>query len=302
MGKAALHFGVMFSPQAPPYDLLAQRWRWAESLGFDSIRVADHLTQFGPAIAFEAFSLLGALAHATTRVRIGALVTPIAFRHPVLTAMSAITVDHLSGGRLDVGIGAGGGDKDHAALGLPSWDGPERVERLGEQLDILDALLRGETVRRDGRHYQVSASLERPLQQPRPPFVIAAQTPRALRLVARYGDVWNTLGGQPVWGPDRVTLDKAIADTRRQAATLDDACLRAGRDPASIRRSVLAYKAAPLASLGAFEDFVGRYREIGIHDFIVPVPSGGDPEIVRSRALTLERIASDVLPRLRADA
>lgn len=105
-----------------------------------------------------------------------------------------------------------------------------------------------------------------------------------------------------MWGSDRVTLDEAIAETRRQASVLDDACAGIGRDPKTIRRSVLAYKAAPLASLGAFEEFVGHYREIGIDEFVLPVPSRGEPELVRSRAAMLERIAADVLPRLRDDA
>lgn len=294
-------FGVMFS-QAPPYETLAERWRHAESLGFDSIRVADHLTQFGTSIAFEAWSLLGALAVETRRVRIGALVSPVAFRHPVLTAMSAITIDHLSQGRLELGIGAGGGDQDAAALGHGPWSGGERLDRLAEQLTVLDALLRDGTVAQAGHHYPASATLERPVQRPRPPFVIAAQTPGALRLVARYGDTWSTLGGQPVWGSDRLTLDEAVAETARQAARLDEACAALGRDPTTIRRSLLAYKAAPLASVGAFEEYVGRYREVGIDEFVFSVASRGDPEVVSARRAMLERIASEVLPRLRDGA
>ena len=116
-----LRFGVM-TLQAPPYADLAERWRRAEALGWDSIWVADHTpAQFPGTIAFEAYALLGALARETSRVRIGALVTPIAFRNPTMLAMSAITVDHISGGRLEVGIGAGGGDKDAAALGMEIW-------------------------------------------------------------------------------------------------------------------------------------------------------------------------------------
>ena len=293
-----MRFGVFFA-QAPPYEVLADRWRHAESLGFDSIRVADHLTQFDTNVAFETWSLLGALARETNRVRIGALVTPIAFRHPVVVAMSAITIDHISAGRLEIGIGAGGGDKDQAALGLPQWESRERLERLAEYLEILDMLLRGDGATHAGRHYATSASLTRPIQQPRPPFVVAAQSPAAMRLVAKWGDVWNTLGGQPVWGVDRVNLEQAVAETRRQVETLDDACARAGRDPKSLRRSLLAYKATPLASVSAFEDFVGRYREVGIDEFVFTVPYRGDPEIVKSRADVLERVARELLPRYR---
>lgn len=298
MEKGGARFGVFFS-QVPPYHVLAEHWRRAEALGFDSIHLADHLTQFGPAISLEAWTLLGALARETSRVRLGTLVTPIAFRHPVVLAMSAITVDHISAGRLDLGLGAGGGAKDHAALGLAPWDGRERIERLEEQIAIVDALLRGESVTREGRHYNTDASLGRPIQQPRPPITIAAQTPRALRLAALYADTWNTLGGQPVWGPDRVSLDVALAETRQQIDALNEACLRAGRDPMSIRHSMLAYKAAPLASVDAFTDFVGRYHESGIHDFVFSVRTAGDAQLVSDQTAVLERVATEVIPRLR---
>lgn len=197
--------------QTPPYATLVERWRRAEALGWDSIWVADHTpAQFPGAIAYEAYTLLAALARETSRVRIGALVTPIAFRNPTMLAMSAITVDHISGGRLEVGIGAGGGDKDAKALGLDPWSPAEQVERLAEQLAILDRALRGEPVDHAGTHYRAQVTFVAPVQRPRPPFMIAAQGPRTLRLVARYGDAWNTLGGQPTWA-DRVSTAEALA-------------------------------------------------------------------------------------------
>ncbi len=293
-----LRFGIM-TLQAGPYGALAERWRRAEALGFDSVWIADHVMQFPGAVAYEAWSLLGALACETTRLRIGTLVTPITFRHPALLAMSATTIDHVSGGRLELGLGAGGGPKDQAALGLPEWDGRERLDRLEEQLAMVDALLRGETVTRDGRYYSTAATtIERPLQQPRPPFVIAAQSPRALRLTARYGDAWSTLGGQPVFGSERLPLDEAVAQTRRQSEVLDAACREIGRDPSVMRRSLLAYKYPAFASLDAFEELVGRYREVGIDEFVFIWP--WDPKTASASEAVLERVASDVLPRLRA--
>jgi alkanesulfonate monooxygenase SsuD/methylene tetrahydromethanopterin reductase-like flavin-dependent oxidoreductase (luciferase family) len=289
----------MMTLQRPPLADLVERWRRVEALGFDSLWLADHLMQFLGAITYEAWSLLGAAARETDRVRIGALVTPITFRHPMLLAMSATTVDHLSGGRLELGIGAGGGPKDQAALGLPDWGGRERLDRLEEQLAILDALLRGEEVTREGRYYSTaSAAVEPPIQKPRPPFVVAAQTPRALRLAARYGDAWNTLGGQPVFGPDRRPLEEAVRETRRQQEELEAACLEVGRDPSTIRRSLFVYKYAAFVSLDTFEEVVGRYREIGIDEFVFSWPS--DPSVAAAREAVLERAASEVIPRLRA--
>lgn len=294
-----LRFGVVVL-QAPPYGALAEQWRRVEALGFDSIWVADHLTQFPGAISFEAWSLLGALARETTRARIGAMVSPITFRHPFLLAMAATTIDHVSGGRLEVGLGTGGGPKDQLAIGAPEWSSRERVERLEEQVAVVDALLRGETLTYQGSHYRTSeASLARPVQQPRPPLMIAAQSPRALRLVARYGDAWNTLGGQPVFGPERVGIDEAVAETRRQARILDEACAALGRDPVTVRRSLFVYKAQPFASVNAFEEVVTRYREIGIDEFVFPWPYRGDPAVVEQRRAVAERVASDVMPRLR---
>lgn len=105
-----------------------------------------------------------------------------------MLATSAITVDHISGGRIEVGIGAGGGDKDAAALGMALWSPAERTERLAEQLAILDRALRGEAVDHHGRHYRVELTGTEPVQQPRPPIVVAAQGPKTMRLVAKYAD------------------------------------------------------------------------------------------------------------------
>lgn len=285
--------------QSGPYAALAECWRRVEALGFDAIWLADHLMQFPGAVAYEAWSLLGALARETKRVRIGPMVTPITFRHPTLLAMSATTIDHASGGRLELGLGAGGGRRDQAALGLHEWGSRERLDRFEEQLTMLDALLRGETVTSQGGHYGAAGTaIERPIQHPRPPFVIAAQAPRALRLTARYGDAWNTLGGQPVYGDDRLDLDQALIETRRQSDLLDEACRKIGRDPSTLRRSLFIHKRAPFVSVDAFETIVGRYREIGIDEFIAVWP--WDPSVAAAREAVIERVATDVLPRLRS--
>lgn len=302
--NAVMRFGIM-TLQGPPYRDLAERWRRVEALGFDSIWIADHTTaQYPGLIAYEAWSLLGALAAVTTRVRFGPLVTPPTFRHPAMLAMSAITIDNVSGGRLELGLGAGGGGIDAGVVGEAGLRPGALLGRFAEHLEILDRLLRGETVSVDGKHVRsAGAVLAEGVQKPRVPFVIAAQGPRALGLVARYADTWNSLGGQPMRSesPEPVSLDVAIAATRTQVARLEEACAAAGRDPRTIRRSLLAYRTSPFQSADGFEEYVGRYRELGFDEVICYWPS--EPQAftrMPEREVVMERVATDVLPRLRA--
>ena len=145
-GRRALRFGLMYL-QAAPWDDVIGRVRRGEEMGFDSLWVADHMTgQYPALIAYEAWTLLGAVAMATDRARIGTLVTPITFRHPAVLAMSATTVDHASRGRLEIGIGIGGAPVDGTVVGAEDWPGAERVSRLEEQVVLLDRLLRGELI------------------------------------------------------------------------------------------------------------------------------------------------------------
>jgi alkanesulfonate monooxygenase SsuD/methylene tetrahydromethanopterin reductase-like flavin-dependent oxidoreductase (luciferase family) len=301
---AAMRFGLM-TLQSAPYAALADRWRRTEAMGFDSVWIADHSSsQYPNLVSYEAWALLGALATVTTRVRFGALVTPPTFRHPAMVAMSAVTVDHISNGRLEIGLGAGGGAPDAGFVGEDGLEAGGLVDRLAEYIEILDRMLRGETVTFEGKRYRAAGAVVVPsLQRPRPPFVIAAQGPRGLRLVAKYADTWNTLGGQPMRSasPKPATLDQAIAATRAQLGQLDAACRAAGRDPSTVRRSLLAYRVQLFESVDRFEDYVGRYAELGFDECIFYWPS--DPTTFAPRQdleKTMERIAADVLPRLSA--
>lgn len=304
-GRRPLRFGLMYL-QAAPWDDLIGRVRRGEEWGFDSLWVADHMTgQYPTLIAYEAWTLLGAMAMATTRARIGTLVTPITFRHPAVLAMSATTVDHASGGRLEIGIGIGGAPVDGTVVGADDWPGPERVSRLEEQVVLLDRLLRGERIDQHEGHYPTAgAVVSPPLQRPRPPIVIAGDGPRLIDLAARRGDAWNTLGGQPMRGRGTaaVPLEVAVAATKRRVTRLGEACERAGRDPHTLRRTLLAYRVSPdlFLSADAFTDYVGRYREVGVDEFVFYWPV--DPVTfarVPAHEAALERIASEVLPALR---
>ena len=300
-----LRFGLMYL-QSAPWDDLMGRIRRGEEMGFDSLWVADHMTgQYPGLIAYEAWTLLGTIAARTSRARIGTLVTPITFRHPALLAMSATTVDHASGGRLEIGLGIGGGPIDDSIVGVTGRSGPERVARLEEQVILLDRLLRGEPVRdHDGFYPTSGAVIEPSVQRPRPPIVIAGDGPRLIDLAARRGDAWNTLGGQPMRSTNAggSSMEEAVEVTRRRVVLLDEACDRVGRDPRALRRMLLAYRVDPklFLSRDAFSDYVGRYRETGIDEFVFYWPFHQETFArVPAYEEGLERIAGTVIPALR---
>lgn len=287
-------FSAFPGTQAGPYPAIAEHVRRLEAMGFHAAYVADQTAMAFPGIiGHDAWSLLAALARDTTRIRIGTLVSPMVLRHPLLLAMAASTVDQASGGRLILGVGAGGMIEDMAGVGLPKMAPADLIARLDEGLDTVDRLLRGETVTREGGYYPTTnAVVERPVQTPRPPIVVAAQMTASIRVAATYGDAWNSLGGQDVTG-ERVSLDAAVERTRRQVEKLDAACAEIGRDPASIRRSVFAYRANALASDAALAEWIGHYTELGFDEIILFAPRS-EPEHAE-RIAVLERFAADAL-------
>jgi alkanesulfonate monooxygenase SsuD/methylene tetrahydromethanopterin reductase-like flavin-dependent oxidoreductase (luciferase family) len=268
-----MRFGI-FTFSRAPYVEIARHFQVAEELGFASAWVNDDLMV--PDYAdFEPWTLLGALARDTTRIRLGTMVSAITFRHPTFLAAQVATLDQITGGRVIVGLGSGGPPHPYSAFGHADWSPRERVERFEEQAAILDALLRGERVTREGPHYPVrEAQLPPPVQQPRPRLVIAAHGDRALRVAARYADGWNTLGGQPFpAGLDpaqRLAPAEAVSRTRQLSERLDEICIETGRDPATIERSVLALcpNPDPFSSLDAFDEYVAGYEAIGIAELI----------------------------------
>ena len=294
-------FGILTFAVAP-FATLEREWRWAEDLGFDYAWIPDTWSIKGY-FDFEAWTLLAALSRVTSRLRIGTLVTTIIARHPAVIAAQALTIDHLSQGRVELGVGVGDRAADCDLFGVPRWPPAERVARLEEQLVLVDQLLRGEPVSRDGTYYSVrSAQLVQPIQRPWPPLVVAAEGPRALRLVARYADAWSTIGGQPptTWAGGTgqpVSEAEALNATRVRVEQLSADCLELGRDPHRIRRIVLAYRQPvdPLSSLDAFDHFVGSYAEHGVGEFVFYWPplanlAEGRPISADQRA-TAERIA-----------
>lgn len=301
--RQGLRFGLV-TPQLVPWPVMVDRWRTAEMLGFDSVWVVDHFVN--PAMVsgrwFEGWTMLAALATQTSRVRLGVLVTSISFRNPAVLAKEALTVDHISGGRLEVGLGAGGQVNDHTMTGSDPWPPAERVARFREFVGVVDTLLRCETAANyEGRYYRVRDAIMTPgpVQRPRPPITIGATGRKMLAIAAAYADCLNTSGGGDGRRAHELTPTQAQENVRRRNALLDDLCARQGRDPSSIRRSLLAGGGSspedPWLSVEAFRDFVGRYREAGIDEFLFYYPSR--LELAHGH---FEEIAREVIPTLRA--
>lgn len=274
-----LRFGIGSLPDAWP-DVLRRAQR-AEAMGFDSFWTADHYINpyDPPAPWLEGWTSLAALAARTTR---------ITFRNPVLFTKEALTVDHISGGRLELGLGAGYDEREHRMMGIPFPPPRERVARFREVVEIVDQLLRQRDLTFHGRYYHADGATLRPapVQQPRPPLVLGGKGPKMLKVVAAYADAWNS--------------SSTLEEMRARNQILDEHCTAVGRDPKELRRSLLvsalADKRAPSLweSRELFLEIVGRYREAGVTEFILYWPTTE----VGERGI--ERIAAELLPALRA--
>jgi len=228
-----MRFGVM-APQTRAWSEVSGFVRFLDhETRFHSAFVIDHMVPLPPGqddsgICFEAWTSLAALAATTERIRLGVMVTGVTYRNPALVAKMAATVDHISNGRLELGIGAAWHDEEHRAYG---WDFPavrERQDRLEEAVQLIRALFEadGGHVSFSGTHYRLeqAAFVPGPVQRPRPPIIVGGGgEKRTLRTLARYGDVMNT-GGTP----------EAM---RRKIAVLEAHCRAAGRDPAEIEKT-----------------------------------------------------------------
>ena len=265
----SIRFGIC-TDQAEPYATLADRWRYFEELGFDSIWDCDHFIRpSDPSCPyFEGWTLLAALSAVTSRIRVGVLVSSNTFRHPALVAQQALTIDHISGGRLELGLGAGWFEEEHERFGILLDDPPVRVDRFREAVEVIDSLVRGRSTTYDGRYYQLRDARLRPkpVQSPRPPLTLGAHRPRMLRICARFADRWNSTGSV-----------KEMAERNR---TLDQACMDIGRNPKEIIRSFYGWASHmksqglpdPWSSPDAFSEVVGMYAEVGVNEFILDQP------------------------------
>ncbi|MDQ3227319.1 MAG: TIGR03560 family F420-dependent LLM class oxidoreductase [Chloroflexota bacterium] len=279
-----INFNIVLGQRATWPELLA-RARETEVLGFDGLFLVDHFYGLRDVTdpTHEAYTMLAALAPFTQRVRLGILVCGNTYRNPAFLLKQAVTVDHVSGGRVDFGVGAGWVEREHEAYGFPFPSARERVDRFAEALDIWDLLQREERTTYEGAYYQLldAPFAPKPLQQPRLPLLIGGSGPRMLRLTARHADTWNVVGA-----PEEV----AAVNQR-----LDAACLAEGRDPASLVRTV-SPRINLLASAEAFADGVAAYRAAGFRDIFLPWPR------TEAELPVLRQVAREVIPGLRAQS
>lgn len=280
-----------------PLPVLEERWRRAEELGFDVLWNCDTLNEPDhPGMPhFEATSILAAMALRTSRIRVGTLVTSLVLREPAMVAKAAMTIDHLSGGRLELGFGGGAMEADHDAVGEPWWPAPERVARFAEAVRIVDGMLTHDVFSSEGTYHSArdAEMVPRPVQRPRPPLTVAAHGPSMLRIAAEMADAWSSWGGADIESEERV-----LALTRERAARLEDICAQVGRDPATIRRSLVVYPPlTPWESVGYFRDMVGRLVQAGIDEFVLYWPR--EWRDARHEDAVFEEVCADVIPELR---
>ncbi|MBW8803646.1 MAG: TIGR03560 family F420-dependent LLM class oxidoreductase [Catenulisporales bacterium] len=235
-----IRFGAKLVPQGTTIAALRGFWRLADESGFDHLWVYDHLAGVGnaatvaepdPAIdVYDGWTLLAAMASETRTARLGCMVTANTLRHPAVLAKIATTVDHLSGGRLEFGIGAGWAEYEHRMLDLELGGARQRIEKLGEALAVVKALWSpARFTDFAGEHYTLDKAVHapKPLQAPHPPVWLGGTgEKRMLRLVAEQADVWNTVN------------HSGVAEASRLSGVLDRWCAEVGRDPKEIRRSV----------------------------------------------------------------
>ena len=238
-GLALPHYDTSYAGQAVSWEAVRRTAQTAEAAGFHSVWVSDHLFldwgKYGgadePRAALECWTTLSALSAVTERVRLGSLTLCNDFRNPALLGKMAASLDVLSGGRLDIGLGAGWYEPEYRAAGI-DFDRPAtRIRRLGEAVEIITRMLEGEDVIFKGEHYTVDGALARPgpVQQPRPPVWIGGKGDLLLDTLVRVADGWNWS-----WLGSLDTYKDRLAAAIR-------ACERQGRDPETLRRSVGVY-------------------------------------------------------------
>lgn len=278
----AVRYGLKLSQHAP-IDEYRAVWRVADDAGFDHVWNMDHFATIGGDTGgdiFDAWALLAAMAETTTRVRIGCMVTGNTYRHPGVLAKLAVTVDHLSGGRLEFGLGAAWAEYEHTMFGLEFGTAGERLDRLEEACQIIRSLWTQERTTFAGEHYRIDDAVAepKPVQSPYPPIWIGGSgRKRTLRITAQYADVWNATG------------DADPETFAELAGVLDAHCADVGRDPGEIRRTIQL----PLGDRP--EDVLPKveaYARAGADDIILITQAG--------TAQAQATAAAELLPRLRA--
>lgn len=309
-----IRFGVQTAPQNTTWQELRATWKLIDSLGYDTAWTFDHFFPIlsdpsGP--CFEGWISLAALATETSRVQAGVLVTGNTYRHPAVLAKMAATLDHVSGGRLIMGIGAAWFEMEHNAYGIPFQTTAERIHRLDEAAEIIKRLWSETQVTFEGRYYQLKDAYcePKPLQRPRPPIMIGGSGEKlTLKVVARHADQWNTFGSPELF--------------RHKIEVLKEHCLAVGRNfddievswagaalvtdsreekDEMLRRWAAAFGITPEQyGLGALigpasevRDRIAKFIDVGVTHFIPIANTPFNHESIR-------RFAEEVIPALRS--
>jgi alkanesulfonate monooxygenase SsuD/methylene tetrahydromethanopterin reductase-like flavin-dependent oxidoreductase (luciferase family) len=286
MGRMAtstpLTFGVVTGQHQLSWEQLVDHWQTAESLGFDSVWLFDHFLALygdpdGPCL--ETSTLLSALSLKTSRVKVGVLVYGNTHRPPALLAKEITTIDHVSGGRAILGIGAGWNEREHHAYGFSFPSPGDRVEMLDESLQIMESLFTKRRTSFHGRHYRLDDApfSPKPLQA-KLPVLIGGERPRMLRVIARHADYWDT--SRP---PER--LQEGLQE-------IAEHCHEIGRAPEAIRVSS-SFGADRLEDVRGFEELVRTWRAAGTSQFLFDFPIA--PEGIEAA----REVATRIIPRLR---
>ena len=274
--RVSMKFGLDVAQQRVSWDEVVRRARFAEELGFDGAWGFDHFQPMygeGPGATFEGMTTLAALAGATSRIRLGLLVTGVTYRHPSVLAAQAITVDHISHGRLELALGAGWYEAEHLQLGIPYPSTSGRFDLLEDTLEIVTRLWSGEPVSYQGKQVSLGDAQmrPRPVQHPHPPIWIGGTGPRrTLPLAARYADVWHAFGT-----PNSL---------REAGGLLDELAVKEGRDPLSILRA----GSLSLEDLQLTRRHAAKWRDAGYGYLVCGWPETGMPQV--------EAFVRDVLP------
>jgi alkanesulfonate monooxygenase SsuD/methylene tetrahydromethanopterin reductase-like flavin-dependent oxidoreductase (luciferase family) len=279
-----LTFGVVTGQHQLTWDQLVEQWQTAESLGFDSAWLFDHFMALyadpdGPCL--ETSTLLSALSLKTSTLKVGVLVYGNTHRPPALLAKEIVTVDHISGGRAILGIGAGWNEREHQAYGLHFPSAGDRVEMLDESLQIMNLLFNEKRTTFEGEHYRlVDAPFNPKPVQDHLPVLIGGRRPRMLRVIARHADYWDTSST-----PEQL---------REGLAEIAGHCREFGRDPESILVSS-SFGADRLEDVEGFESLVRSYRAAGTSQFLFDFPISAEGV----KAAT--EVATTIIPRLREE-
>jgi F420-dependent oxidoreductase-like protein len=276
--KPTIRFGLQVAQQQTTVDELKEVWKEAEALGFDTLWTNDHLlASVGPPEApeLEAWTLLAAMATTTTKVKIGAMVTNNVFRYPAVLAKMATTVDHLSNGRLILGIGSGWFEREHQAYGIPFPSVKDRTNALAESLEVITKLWSADpTVSFKGKFYTLTDApfMPKPIQKPHPPIMIGGVgEKKVLPLVAKYAQMWNI----PSLPPEQIAEKNKI---------LENACKKVGRNCAEIERSYLTpvYIKTDMSEVKPLLQRVADLRKVSVDEVLRSVLAG-DPEAIKKQ-------------------